>query len=88
VEGAVARLLEDNVVLADDDVGVQLRLLISLVDQAGGDCRNDQPHDAGVASVRADEVQRMNDKRPAFAADFGEFVDARQDFPAARRGDR
>jgi hypothetical protein len=33
VEGAVARLLQHDVVLADDDAGVKLRLLVALVDE-------------------------------------------------------
>jgi hypothetical protein len=54
----------------------------------GGDCRNDEAHDAGVAAVRPHDVNGMDDQRSALAANFGELVDSRQDFAPARRRDR
>src|SRR6202020_473649 len=40
---------------------------VSLIDQAGGDGRNDHPHHAGIAAVRPHQMQRMNDQRAALA---------------------
>jgi hypothetical protein len=46
------------------------------------------PNDAGIGAVRPHNMHGMNDQRAAPAADFGELVDARQNFEAARCRDR